>query len=164
MSDAPSALGNLFSVDPPPRFADAVVAIIVLDDGRYLMQLRDDKPGIFYPNHWGLFGGAVDEGEGPEEALRRELREELDLELASFSYFTRIDLDFSPFGGKTCYRLFYEVPFATADLPKLRLGEGRRMLPMDARDLLEHHRVTPYDAFALWLHAVRPNWPAETRG
>ena len=35
---------------------DAVAGILVLEDGRYLMQLRDDIPGIFYPDHWGLFG------------------------------------------------------------------------------------------------------------
>ncbi|MGE4527381.1 MAG: NUDIX domain-containing protein [Rhodospirillaceae bacterium] len=150
---------NLFAVDPPFHYADAVVAIIVLDDGRYLMQLRDDKPGIFYPDHWGLFGGAVEDGEEPEAALRRELREELDLEPASITYFTNIDLDFAPFGGKVCYRRFYEVPLALADLPKLRLGEGRQMQPVEVHDLLLHRRVTPYDAFALWMHAVAPHWP-----
>ena len=39
--------------------SDAAVALIVLDDGRYLLQLRDQKPKIFYPGHWGLFGGAT---------------------------------------------------------------------------------------------------------
>ena len=58
---------------------DAAVALIVLEDGRYLMQHRDQKPGIFYPGHWGLFGGAIDADETPEIALRRELEEELGL-------------------------------------------------------------------------------------
>ena len=40
---------------------DAVAALIVLDDGRYLMQQRDDIPGIFYPGYWGLFGGAIEQ-------------------------------------------------------------------------------------------------------
>jgi len=159
MSDAMNSEDNLFIVDPPPQFNDAVVAIIVLDDGRYLMQLRDDKPGIFYPNHWGLFGGAVDDGETPEEALRRELWEELELAPTSVTYFTRLDLDFSPLDGKTCYRRFYEVPLAVEELTKLKLGEGREMRPMEAHDLLGHQRVTPYDAFALWMHVVAPRWP-----
>lgn len=154
-----AAAHNLFAVDPPLHYADAVVAIIVLDDGRYLMQLRDDKPGIFYPDHWGLFGGAVEEGETTEEALRRELREELDLEVAALSYFTRTDMDFAPLGGKTLFRTFFEVPLKAADLPRLKLGEGRQMRPMDVHDLLLHHRVAPYDAFVLWMHAVAPYWP-----
>ena len=43
---------------------DAACAIIVLSDGKYLMQLRDDKPEIFFPDCWGLFGGGVEKGEG----------------------------------------------------------------------------------------------------
>ena len=38
------------------------------------MQLRDQKPNIFYPGHWGLFGGAIEENEDPTVALKRELR------------------------------------------------------------------------------------------
>src|SRR3954470_23042017 len=61
----------------PLQVMNAVAALLVLDDGRYILQLRDNKPQIFYPDHWGLFGGAVDEGEHEVEALQRELREEL---------------------------------------------------------------------------------------
>src|SRR5262245_60295753 len=57
--------------------SNAVAALLVLPDGRYVMQLRDLKPHIFYPGHWGLFGGAVDEGEDERQALSRELAEEL---------------------------------------------------------------------------------------
>ncbi len=57
---------NLFQVPSGHSFRDAAAAIIFLDDGRYLMQHRDDKPGIFYPDHWGLFGGAIEPGEDPE--------------------------------------------------------------------------------------------------
>ena len=54
--------------------ADAAVALIVVGhERRYLMQLRDQKSGIFYPGHWGLFGGATDPGESPEQTLEREL-------------------------------------------------------------------------------------------
>ena len=62
----------------PLRAADAVAALLILDDGRYVMQLRDTLPTIFYPDHWGCFGGAVGEGETPLAALKRELQEELE--------------------------------------------------------------------------------------
>ena len=58
-----------------------VAALLVLDDGRYVMQLRDAIPRIFYPGHWGCFGGAVEAGEEPEQALRRELAEENDRDI-----------------------------------------------------------------------------------
>jgi 8-oxo-dGTP diphosphatase len=54
------------------------VALALLErEGRWLLQLRDDVPGIVAPGHWGLFGGHLDPGETPEQALRRELLEEI---------------------------------------------------------------------------------------
>ncbi len=46
-------------------------------EGEILLQLRDDKPGLECPNCWGTFGGQIEEGETPQEALLREVREEL---------------------------------------------------------------------------------------
>jgi 8-oxo-dGTP pyrophosphatase MutT (NUDIX family) len=143
---------NLFHVPASVHFRDAVVAIIIVDDGRYLMQLRDDKPGIFYPDHWGLFGGAVEPGESQETALRRELIEELHLEPQSLRYFTRMDFDFRRFGAGTVYRVYYEVQLPAAQLSALRLGEGRRMETFGLSDILMDKRVVPYDSFAVWLH------------
>jgi len=54
------------------------VALALLQrDGRWLMQLRDEIPTIVAPGCWGLFGGHLDPGETPEQALRRELLEEI---------------------------------------------------------------------------------------
>jgi 8-oxo-dGTP diphosphatase len=54
---------------------------------RLLIYLRDDKPGIPFPNHWDLFGGHVENGETPEEALVREVKEELGIDLKKLKFF-----------------------------------------------------------------------------
>jgi len=65
------------------------IAAIILenDEGELLLYLRDNKPGIPFPLHWDLIGGHVEEGETPEEALVREVKEELDYDLKDFSFF-----------------------------------------------------------------------------
>ena len=54
---------------------------------RLLIYLRDNKPDIPFPNHWDFFGGHVEEGETPEEALIREVNEELGVDLEDWNFF-----------------------------------------------------------------------------
>jgi 8-oxo-dGTP diphosphatase len=69
------------------------IAAIILenDKGEFLLALRDNKPGIPFPNHWDLIGGHVEEGETPEEALVREVKEELDIELKEYAFFRKYE-------------------------------------------------------------------------
>jgi len=134
---------------------NAVAGLIVLDDGRYVMQLRDAVPSIFYPDHWGCFGGAVEEGEEPVQALRRELREELEFEIATVREFTRFDFDFAKLGQKKVYRIYYEVKVPAETYARFTLREGAQIKAFLGTEILSQARVTPYDAFAIWLHCGR---------
>ena len=60
-----------------------VGALLVDTNGKLIAQQRDDKPGITNPGMVSLFGGTSHEGESPIETLRRELQEELELEVSS---------------------------------------------------------------------------------
>lgn len=65
-----------------------IAAIILENDrGEFLLYLRDNKPGIPFPDKWDLIGGHIEEGETPEEALVREVTEELDYELTEYKFF-----------------------------------------------------------------------------
>lgn len=61
----------------PVRYT--VGALLINEHGEILLQLRDDKPGLLYPNMWTLFGGAVEPDEDRDQAIVRELLEELEL-------------------------------------------------------------------------------------
>jgi 8-oxo-dGTP pyrophosphatase MutT (NUDIX family) len=134
------------------RASNAVAAILVLEDGRYVMQLRDNIAGIFYPGHWGCFGGAVDSGERPLHALKRELMEEVEFRATQAVEFTRFRFDLRRLGQANVYRIYYEVPIKRKALKGLVLHEGKSIRVFSGRQLLGEHRVTPYDAFAILLH------------
>jgi 8-oxo-dGTP pyrophosphatase MutT (NUDIX family) len=150
-----AGLGSFLSSQAPLAAGDAAAALLVLEDGRYLMQLRDDLPHIWYPGHWGLFGGSVDRGEDEVAALRRELREELDLEMSDARLFVRFQFDLTPMGLGQYVRAYYEVPIALAAFDCLVLREGADMRAMPGDEALALPRISPYDAFALFLHHQR---------
>jgi len=138
-----------------PRPQDAVAGLLIREDGRYLMQLRDSKPEIFYPAHWGCFGGAVEPGESPAEALRRELREEIRFDAPAVRRFTQFDFDFGALGYPKVFRIYFEVNVPDSAFGSFVLGEGTDVQAFRGEDLLATRRVTPYDAFAVWMHMNR---------
>jgi 8-oxo-dGTP pyrophosphatase MutT (NUDIX family) len=146
-----------FSAGPGPliRPVDAVAALLVPAPGRYVMQLRDDRPDIIYPGHWACFGGALRAGEAPLEALRRELREELELEAEEAREFGAFDFDLGPSGlGRFCRRYFV-VETSEARIERCVLHEGAALRVFSGEELLRTPWVAPHDAFAVWLHAAR---------
>ncbi|MEV6782866.1 NUDIX domain-containing protein [Streptomyces sp. NPDC051098] len=62
-----------------PATARGAVAIITNRRGEILLHLRDDLPGIAWPDHWSVLGGGCDPGEDPAAAIVRELDEEAGL-------------------------------------------------------------------------------------
>jgi ADP-ribose pyrophosphatase YjhB (NUDIX family) len=67
-----------------PRFAVTVGAVITDARGRVLLLKHRFRPGA----GWGMPGGFMETGEQAEETLRRELREEIELEVEQVKLFT----------------------------------------------------------------------------
>lgn len=60
--------------------AGTVGVILVNPAGQILLQQREDRPDLHYPGHWTTLGGAIETGELPDAAMRRELIEEIELQ------------------------------------------------------------------------------------
>jgi 8-oxo-dGTP pyrophosphatase MutT (NUDIX family) len=143
-----------------PRKISAGV-ILVDREGRVLMQLRDDTPGIMFPDHWGLTGGAGHAGETPEKTARREVLEETGIELAKMEpfkayYFTETK---TPGGARRStkpgadYELYLFHAPCDAPAEELVCGEGRELRffsPDEAAgiQIAYNHREVLADFFA----------------
>ncbi len=117
------------------RIADAAIVLLVDRQGRILLQHRDGNAPRF-PNLWGFVGGAIEEGESPEEAARREVYEETGLTIPGpLTLYRRFPW---PDAAHT-WHIFCAPTEARAD--DLILGEGQEL-----------RFVAPGDCFALALH------------
>jgi mutator protein MutT len=65
---------------------NCVGIIIENNEGEILLQLRDEKPKRF-PNSWVLIGGAVEGTESLEKAIKREIKEEMEIAVDNFKFF-----------------------------------------------------------------------------
>jgi ADP-ribose pyrophosphatase YjhB (NUDIX family) len=72
----PKGLRNRISQFGTGRFTVSVAAMMFDAEGRILLFEH-----VFRPSAWGVPGGFVAKGEQPDDALRREMREEANLEI-----------------------------------------------------------------------------------
>jgi 8-oxo-dGTP pyrophosphatase MutT (NUDIX family) len=132
--------------------ADSVAALLVTAAGTYVLQRRDDRVGVDFPGFVGLFGGAIEEGERPEDALMRELHEELSFVPARIAPFATLIFDERPSGGWHCRRRYFEVPVSPGDIDTMHVSEGQGMDVLDCNGITQLPAVIPYDLCAILMH------------
>ena len=71
-----------------------VVAAVIRQDGTYLATQRGYGE---YKDYWEFPGGKVEPGESREEALLREIREELDTTVSVDAFLVTVDYDYPAF-------------------------------------------------------------------
>jgi 8-oxo-dGTP diphosphatase len=81
-------------VSAPPARPVTPVAVGVLVRGDGAVLLADRPAGKPYAGHWEFPGGKIEPGERVEEALQRELREELDLHTGASTPWVVMDYDY----------------------------------------------------------------------
>ena len=132
-----------------PAAAEVCIAVLTVGD-RLALQLRDDKPGISSPGHWGLFSGHLEAGEQPLEAMQREIYEELRLRAEPrFLFDFREENEFH--GGPVRVHAFHADVSEVWDGHELR--EGQRAELVEPGDLTRHRPLAPLSAAVLerWI-------------
>jgi 8-oxo-dGTP diphosphatase len=91
--------------------------VFINDKNQVLLFLRDDKPGIPYPNMWDVPGGHVEKDETPEQCIVREMKEEMGLDIKGFQLFSVYDF------ADRIEHVYWQR--ANLDINKIRLTEGQ---------------------------------------
>ena len=123
------------------------VAAIILHKGKYLFQKRDNKSNIFYPNFYGLFGGASNKYEKPKQVLKRELYEELNIKFKDIEHLINLKLDSRNFNPKTAS--IFNRHFFICKLPNnfkrnINLKEGQNYKFMNI-NRINKNELSPFD-------------------
>ena len=71
-----------------------VVAAIIINDGKVFATQRGYGD---WKDWWEFPGGKIEPGESPEEALAREIREELDIEISIDKFYRTVEYDYPKF-------------------------------------------------------------------
>ena len=125
------------------------VGAIIYYKGKYLIQRRDNKKNIFFPNFWGVFGGSLKKHEDEKKGILRELKEELNLTferpIKKLSL-KIISKNFKPVRNRTFY--ICNPKF----LPKkIKIYEGKDFALLSFKNLKKLDFV-PWDFSALSYH------------
>src|SRR3989344_5676489 len=89
-----------------------VVSALVVFNKKLLLLQRDDAIGIKDPGRWQLPGGGVEEGETPDEAMKRELQEEIGIIPQTLRFLA------TPYPGTHVYH----APLTEEEVKKIKKG------------------------------------------
>lgn len=92
---------------------------------KILLYLRDDRQDISYPNHWALLGGQIEQGETPQDALEREIQEEIGCKAFNISFVSRLDIVNNPMCED--YTIFLFKGEMRHRLQDMHLTEGQKL-------------------------------------
>ncbi len=128
----PNCGSGLFKPDSPKSFrcdscgfiffinsAAAVAAVIENEDGQILLTVRGSEPAM---GSLDLPGGFVDPMESGEGALKRELKEELNLDITEMSYLTSFPNEYI-FSGYSVFTTDYGYACKVKSFEKIKAAD-----------------------------------------
>jgi 8-oxo-dGTP diphosphatase len=119
-----------------------VVGGMIERDGRYLIAQR--KPRAIFPLLWEFPGGKVEPGESDEEALARELREKLGIEVAVLERVVHVEHAYEGYDVDFCV---YRCRHAGGEVQHVGVNAHRWVRPQE----LDDYEFPPADERSLAL-------------
>ena len=112
-----------------------VVSIILINPQKeILLQLRDDKPSISAPGYWAFIEGGVDEGENLDDAIKREVKEEIEIDIEDIEQvgkiFVKKDEIHKDNYEETIFKGKIDIPVS-----EIKLNEGQKVKYFKLKDL-----------------------------
>lgn len=98
---------------------NSTVALLINYENKILLQLRDDKEGIVYPNMWGAPGGSIEKNESPLIGMLRELSEEINYKPKNLKFLDIIPYDYG--------KLFIFLSKINLPIEQITLTEGQKL-------------------------------------
>ena len=114
------------------KVVTTVAGIIKNEKGEILCTLRDKGKYEYVSFKWEFPGGKLEEGETNQEALARELKEELDIEVNIGDFFYQIEHDYPDFHLSMA---LYECQLISKEIKMNVHKEMKWLLPKDIMDL-----------------------------
>ena len=130
------------------------VKSIIYHKGKYMLQKRDNKKGIFYPGIYGLFGGRSRISEKPKRSIKRELKEELNLEFNRIEDVLVLNIQSKDFNPKksAIFKIYYfECKLPTDYKKNILLNEGRKYDFYNIKKI-NGLKIVPWDYAVLNYH------------
>jgi len=121
---------------------------IITVNKKYLLQLRDNKRNIFFPGFWGLFGGRLDKKELQTKAVKREIKEETNLNVKVVRKILAVD--FTMIGLKKERNIIY-FDCKVLNNKKIILGEGKKY-NFFSFNQVKKLKIIPMDFVAINCH------------
>ena len=101
-----------------------VVAAVIEENGRFCLTRR--QPGVHLAGMWEFPGGKIDRDEAHADALKREIREELDADVVVGELIFHTE---HAYDDRTIALFFYRC--ALAGTPRPLLGQEMRWVPRE---------------------------------
>jgi 8-oxo-dGTP pyrophosphatase MutT (NUDIX family) len=106
---------------------------VLISGGKFALQLRDDLPTISAPGQWALFGGRKLPTEAPDQTIKREIFEELEIRPNDFEPLWSTDY-YDPYEDNIVRTWFYWSD--VSDIwPHHKLKEGKQTGLFDLKEI-----------------------------